>query len=121
MGSKKTLKTQLDHTNTRTYIPIVFLKTFRFWVLPSSNYSVLSRLLLPLLTRSQKPIIESRSLPTEAELFVYLREDIQKLSKAVQGFVTQVNSNHVDVFDNPSDDEYDLDLSDYKEDEEFFF
>ncbi|KAG5376445.1 hypothetical protein IGI04_041041 [Brassica rapa subsp. trilocularis] len=55
----------------------------------------------------------------QAELFVCLREDLQKLSKAVQDFVTQVNSNH-NVFDNPSDDEYDLDLCDYKEDEEFF-
>ena len=32
---------------------------------------------------------------------------------------TQVNSNQGDVFDNPSDNEYDLDLSDDKEDREF--
>ncbi|KAG5395444.1 hypothetical protein IGI04_017258 [Brassica rapa subsp. trilocularis] len=61
-----------------------------------------------------------KSLPTEAELFMCLREDIQKLSKAVQDFVTQVTSNHVDVFDNPNDDEYDLDLAYNKEYEEFF-
>ncbi|KAJ4876067.1 Uncharacterized protein Rs2_41085 [Raphanus sativus] len=65
-----------------------------------------------------------KSLPTEAELFVCLREGIQQLSKAVQDFVKQVNSNHADVFHNPTDDEYDLDLSgEYsngKEDVEFF-
>lgn len=66
-----------------------------------------------------------KSLPTEAELFVCLREGIQQLSKAVQDFVKQVNSNHPEVFHNPTDDEYDLDLlgeySKGKEDVEFFF
>lgn len=53
---------------------------------------------------------KKKSLPTKAELFVCLRKDIQQLSKAVQDFVIQVNSNHIDVFDKPSDDD--------KEDEE---
>ncbi|XP_033129589.1 uncharacterized protein LOC117126191 isoform X1 [Brassica rapa] len=46
---------------------------------------------------------KKKSLPTEAELFVCLKKDIQQLSKAVQDFVIQVNSNHEDVFDNFSD------------------